>query len=154
MIYSGTKSGLDDLADIVKQAVDDLRPHKQEWDSIAVTGCSGMLVGSPVSLALNVPLVVVRKEYDRIHSHCSGLIINSSNIGTRYCFLDDFIGTGDTRDRVKKTIEVEAGVCLPRIMTAIYQYQKNSASGGVYKSLPIEARARDNLGRFTKRSCV
>ncbi len=128
MIYGG-KDGLADLVDVVRRTANELRPHKKEWDSIVVTGVSGLLVGPAVALRLHKPLVVVRKPGD--HSHCTTLIENFQNIGKRYLFLDDFISTGTTKKRVLGAINKRVNPkdykrrspIEPPFMAAIYQYR-------------------------------
>jgi adenine/guanine phosphoribosyltransferase-like PRPP-binding protein len=92
------RSDLSDLGRSVQEATDTLQPHISEFDSIAVTGVSGILVGAPVALALGKPIVIVRKPYDDHHN--SESVVNQHRAGKRYLFLDDFIGLGRTRERV------------------------------------------------------
>lgn len=86
---------LSDLPRVVRATTKDLREHIDEFDSIVVRGNSGLLVGSPVSLRLNKPIVIVRKPRDNSHSE-EMKVINQYNLGDRYIFLDDFISSGDT----------------------------------------------------------
>ena len=98
-----TRSDLSDLAETVNQCVFRLGEVADKFDSIVVTGMSGALVGSPVSLALHKPLVVVRKYGDRHHS--DEQIINEHHLGQRFLFLDDFIAGGDTHRRVIEILQ-------------------------------------------------
>lgn len=96
---------LDDLEDAVHFSAEWLHRVKRvhRFDSIVVQGMSGVIVGSPVSLMLDIPLVVCRKPNDG--SHCYGnLVINRKSIGERYVFLDDFSSTGDTEQQAKSTL--------------------------------------------------
>ena len=138
MIYSGL-SGLSDLADTVATCISDLTPHVNEWDSIVVTGCSGMLVGPAVAIALGKPIGVIRKEYDREHSHSYGLLVGWEHFGERYLFLDDFSsGTpGCTLERVIKTIDenfISPRSSKPEI-TATYYYSSRRYTNG-FPSVP------------------
>ena len=84
----------DDLKDTVERAVSTLRPHAGEFDSVAVRGVSGMIVGAPVAIALGKPLIVVRKDTETSHGSA---LSNYRHAGGSYLFLDDFISLGHTR---------------------------------------------------------
>ena len=105
MIHYDTHKGLSDLPDAVAQATADLAPHAHEFDSIAVCGVSGLMVGSPVALALGKPLVVVRKDTDMLMPcvHVSE-VENARNSGGRVLFLDDYIGGGHTVRHVADSV--------------------------------------------------
>jgi adenine/guanine phosphoribosyltransferase-like PRPP-binding protein len=90
-----------DLETIVTETLDGLKPHVGEFDSIAVTGISGVVVGAPVSILIDKPLIIVRKDE---YSHSYNRVENIKNVGARYLFLDDFRGTGATQNRVLKEI--------------------------------------------------
>lgn len=122
MIYDGDP-GLSDLAETVERAVHDLRPHVNEFDSIAVTGMSGVVVGSPVSIELKKPLVIVRKTTDE--SHGGQGTVNLERAGERVLFLDDFVESGETRFRVKEAIRCRAGSSV----TAQYLYTYSKYEG-------------------------
>lgn len=108
MIYHSTDpdgrtySTLEDLALTVRNATEDLRPHRKEFDSIVVTGVSGLVVGAPVALRLRKPLVILRKASDDSHS---GRHENIKNVGDRALFLDDFVSGGATQRRVLDAID-------------------------------------------------
>jgi adenine/guanine phosphoribosyltransferase-like PRPP-binding protein len=107
MIYDGL-GGLDNLQATVDQTVMNLRLHADEFDFIAVRGCSGMLVGAPVSLALDKPLVVVRKPDEKSHQW-GGCVVNVNRARGRYVFLDDMVSSGMTRDAVVEALADIAG---------------------------------------------
>lgn len=90
--------------DAVRDTVAALTPHKDKFDSIVVRGISGLIVGAPVALRLNKPLVVVRKE-DGAHS--SRPVETMGRMGRRLLFLDDFVSTGETRTAVLDAIGEE-----------------------------------------------
>lgn len=82
-----------------------------EFDTIAVRGVSGMMVGVPLSLELGKPLVVVRKPDERAHS---SMLANGQNLGSSYIIVDDFKSTGDTMRAVRKGIREWADCrCIP-----------------------------------------
>lgn len=105
MIYNGRRD-LTDLNQVVANVITEIQDRipSDSYDSIVVTGISGVMVGAPVSLALRKPLVVVRKETDDSH-HGAGIVEGYAAIGDRYLFLDDFISTGKTRTYVQTKID-------------------------------------------------
>ncbi len=64
-----------------------------EFDAIAVTGLSGLLVGPIVALELGLPLIVVRKDLKCAHSTKR---VEGYAEGLKYIILDDFVQTGNT----------------------------------------------------------
>jgi len=101
MLYHSGDHDLHGLAETVTQAITDLRPFLDRFDSIVVTGMSGVVVGVPVALALDKPIAILRKESDDSHSAFEPWI-NVRAMGKRALFLDDFVANGDTRRRVEK----------------------------------------------------
>ena len=77
------------MRDVVKY----LTPMKNEFDSIACSGVSGITFGSVLAYRLNKPLVVVRKQKES--SHASYSVENGFN-GMRYLIVDDFVCSGHT----------------------------------------------------------
>ena len=94
-------NSLEDLPLTVRQATEDLRPHRKDFDSVVVTGVSGLVVGAPVALRLRKPLVIIRKKGDDSHS---GKHENIKHIGKRALFLDDFVSGGHTELRVRDAV--------------------------------------------------
>jgi adenine/guanine phosphoribosyltransferase-like PRPP-binding protein len=117
MIYH-TRKGVEldnyDLADLPETCLDAVRTLckvQHRFDSIIVTGVSGLVVGPPVALALGVPLVVLRKEDDNSTHQWGGKygdykMVNAQNIGTRTLMLDDLISMGRTRARIKDAAQI------------------------------------------------
>lgn len=94
MIYGGKKSySLVDLAETVEVCVAGLKDKK--FDAIVVRGVSGLVVGSPVALALKKPLIVVRKDGESAHSTKHPGIDAAKD--AKVLFLDDFVSSGTTR---------------------------------------------------------
>lgn len=94
---------ISDLAEHVNRAVSKLSKRLNEFDSIAVRGTSGLLVGSPVAMMLGKPLIVVRKPGESSHSSLD--VEHIGPVGMRVLFLDDFISSGDTKDAVIEAVE-------------------------------------------------
>jgi orotate phosphoribosyltransferase len=103
-IYNGYRDETKDLAELVARAVLLIKPHTYEFDSIVVTGVSGLIVGAPVALALGMPLVIIRKQDEQAHTSLNPGI---GLIGYRYLFLDDFMSSGATRNRVATTVNAD-----------------------------------------------
>lgn len=105
MIYNFPYN-LDDLQDTVNKTVKRLTEHISEFDSIVVRGNSGILVGAPVSLLINKPIVVIRKGSEKSHDH--NPVININSLGRRWLFLDDIIDSGKTLKTCKSQITKNA----------------------------------------------
>jgi orotate phosphoribosyltransferase len=115
MIYDDIQ-GLENLSDVVAHTTLNLNYLTAKeiitFDSIVCTGMSGLLVGTPVALAIGKPLIPVRREEDRGHdAYGWGKILNRNQIGERYLFLDDFISSGRTVRYVTDLISEYASAC-------------------------------------------
>jgi adenine/guanine phosphoribosyltransferase-like PRPP-binding protein len=92
-----------DIAAIAMEAVMYLRCESRRYDAIAVTGVSGLMIGSPVAIMLGKPLIIIRKDTENAHSsRHPGLDMDGTR--ARYLFLDDFIALGETKCRVISAI--------------------------------------------------
>lgn len=86
-----------DLVDTVDKAVAQLTPHADEFDTIVGTGFSGGMVIPMIATMLNKHFVLIRKETDDSH-HGSGRLLGE--LGERWIFVDDFVQSGRTKNRV------------------------------------------------------
>lgn len=79
----------------VKKAVETIKENipLKSFDTIAVRGISGVLLGSPLAIKLNKNLCVVRKSDG---SHSSNKIESGLTCQGRYLIVDDLIETGAT----------------------------------------------------------
>jgi hypothetical protein len=129
MIYNDSYKGLDDLGEAVERTVKALTVEAHRFDFIAVRGCSGMLVGAPVSLRIGKPLVVVRKPDENSHSYGRS-VINDGRARGRYLFLDDFVSSGTTERAVIDGLRVAAPSAT---YVGNFQYCRNweEAGGGL-----------------------
>jgi adenine/guanine phosphoribosyltransferase-like PRPP-binding protein len=75
--------------------VDILKPYVDEFDAIAVSGASGMLLASVADL-LHKNIILVRKQRDDSHSIQS---VEGPRDG-RYIILDDIVDSGATVQRM------------------------------------------------------
>jgi len=91
---------LDDVNGVIRDMRKALAGVK--YDTIVVTGSSGMMIGPILARALRKKVFVVRKkpEYESSHSHCAFL----GTLGHRWVFVDDFISSGETFRRVRDGI--------------------------------------------------
>lgn len=96
-----------DLVDVLKEAVEELTPHFDEFDTLVGTGFSGALVIPALALKLGKDFVLIRKEDDDSH-HGGGELVG--RLGRRWIFVDDFSATGQTRRRVTQKIEETAKI--------------------------------------------
>lgn len=74
-------------------AITTMKKSKLDFDSIAVTGVSGLTFGSILAHRLNKNLIVVRKQTELTHSWCD---IEGEKTGKKYIIVDDQISSGDT----------------------------------------------------------
>jgi len=90
------------LKRIVENTSEFITSQNIDFDSIAARGLSGTLVSSPVCIAINKNLVVVRKGES---SH--GYSVEAAVCPERYIIIDDFLDTGATIkaiiDRISST---------------------------------------------------
>lgn len=69
----------------------------KNFDTIAVRGNSGLLVGAPLALHLKKDLIIVRKDTEKSHSDC---MVEGWGINQRILIVDDFIESGNTIDYI------------------------------------------------------
>lgn len=86
-----------------------------KYDGIVVTGVSGITIGILVAHALNVDLVIVRKE--TLKCCHSTFRVENGRVDGRYVFLDDCIDSGRTFSKVKKLLKTE---CSAKIVGKIF----------------------------------
>lgn len=89
----------------IAEAIRDLTPHNRQFSTIAISGYSSSIIGSIIADRMNKHLLIVRKSGVDDH-RCED---NEGVHGTNVVFLDDFIDTGETYDRVRKAVEKTGG---------------------------------------------
>lgn len=122
-----------------------------KYDAIAVSGCSGTLVAGAFSIALQKPIILVRKRPEISHS---GELVEAGGSFLyrrkpfRYIIVDDFVDSGDTIRRIKDAIKMK---CKKAVFAGVYPYQMETAtsmsisvkfrvfnpSGGLFKPRPV-----------------
>ena len=76
---------------------------RMDFDAIAFTGVSGMLIGPTICLRLGKPMIVVRKgDLDDCHSSNR---VEGFQAAKRYVIVDDFVGSGDTVRRIQEAVK-------------------------------------------------
>jgi len=91
--------------------------QNKEFDSIAISGLSGLTFGSILAFQLNKPLIVVRKPHDTtIHG---ARRIEGNQGSKKYLIVDDCISTGHTIKFITEQIYSKTkSVC-----TGVYTYE-------------------------------
>lgn len=89
----------DDLGTIIKYATN--RLEKVNYDTMIGTGLSGALVVPTLARALDKHWAIIRKEGDGSHGSSAGF---EGRIGDRWIFVDDFVVSGGTRERVIQAV--------------------------------------------------
>jgi orotate phosphoribosyltransferase len=88
----------------IQLAAEVLKDH--DFDTIAVSGVSGLLLGPILAYMLDKNLIVVRKDGDSSHSN----YLIEGTCGRKYVIIDDFMSTGATvsyiRQKIDKKIDV------------------------------------------------
>lgn len=102
---------------------------KLPFDALAITGTSGMGMGFIMSYLLKIPVINVRKKSP---SHYRSPIEGAIN-AKRYLILDDFMETGATVDKIRKTIRQE----LKGKSKAVGIFLYDSYRIAKYKGLPV-----------------
>lgn len=109
------------LSSVIKEAKKNLA--EVEYDTLIGTGFSGGIVVPAMALALGKKFALVRKETDDSH-HGRGRIMGE--IGERWVFVDDFVGSGTTRRYVISKINdarINYGqTALDTTLIGTYQY--------------------------------
>lgn len=145
MLHYDSNKGLSDLSQTVTRTVSSLFPHKEEFDSIAVQGTSGLLIGSPVAIAMNKPLVIVRED-DELQCWHSHDVENAANAGRRVLFLDDQISSGATLRDVKNKL---AKYTHGRVV-ATYLYQYDEYKQAAQRDVPSQRKSVEDILQLLK----
>ena len=92
------------LADTINKATMALKVHDTEFDAIAFSGLSGLLVGPTVALLTGKTMIAVRKPSD-MDGNCHSTNLVEGDHGARsYIIVDDFVCSSNTMKRIKKAI--------------------------------------------------
>jgi adenine/guanine phosphoribosyltransferase-like PRPP-binding protein len=113
-------------AKVLKKVISDckLKLKKVKFDTIAVRGTSGLLIGPSLAMALNKDLLIVRKPKESSHSSHR---IEGIGTSQKIVLVDDFIASGETIRTMIKTIETH---CITPEIIGILLYASVSKSKG------------------------
>ncbi len=90
---------VDDVDGIVADAKR-LLADAPEFDTLVGTGLSGALIVPTLARALDVHWLLVRKPNDGTHGNTAA----EGKLGARWLFVDDFIDSGATLERVTEVV--------------------------------------------------
>lgn len=97
-----------------------------DFDTLVGTGFSGGIVIPALALELKKNFVLIRKEGDDSH-HGGGRLVGQ--LGERWIFVDDFVVSGRTRDRVITKI-ADAVLSSGQQTTMVGQYTYDGGNPG------------------------
>ncbi len=83
----------------INRAVRKIKPYINDFDAIACTGVSGVLIGSQLSTKLNKLLIIVRKAEEICHSD-NKIETELFERNRRYIIVDDFVFSGKTKNKI------------------------------------------------------
>jgi adenine/guanine phosphoribosyltransferase-like PRPP-binding protein len=86
---------------IVNRASTILKKQKVRFDTIAVRGHSGMLIGPPLAMEMNKSLMMVRKPKDSSHSSSK---VEGWGSRQKILIVDDFISSGSTMHSIYEEV--------------------------------------------------
>src|SRR4051812_35560320 len=107
MYHSGMSSYLKQYLEtgnrkeVVNRAFNALRRNQVEFDTIAVTGVSGLIIGAPLANLLEKDLLVIRKSIDGTHS---SELVEGWGRNQKILLVDDMVAEGHTLQRMREMI--------------------------------------------------
>ncbi len=120
---------IDTLETAVKKCMKALKPHKDEFAAIAMSGYSSTIIGSVVAAKMRKNICIVRKEDENCHSN----YLVEGKPGQTYVFIDDLIASGRTLRRVYESMKQMRsklyGVYLYLDTVAEYYLEQNTEKG-------------------------
>ena len=121
------------LASRIRNVVKAIRASKIQFDAIAYRGNSGALIAPGVAIALNKPLILVRKNNENSHSSYS--VEGYVRPECSYIIVDDFVSSGATIEAITVDItqEVPDTLCV-----GVFLYEK-----GGYRDFSLEYKMPD-----------
>ena len=112
------------LHKMTKLIVSYIKSLKLDFDAVAFRGVSGALVAPSVASSLGKPLICVRKESEKTHTHyqVEGYLCDNCT----YIIIDDLIDSGSTIKEIVKKIKAECKKteCKGVFLYHIYYYDE------------------------------
>lgn len=134
-----------DLAGVIERATQDLA--SVQFDTLVGTGLSGAVVVPALSLALKKKFVLIRKREDG--SHHRGRVLGE--LGKRWIFVDDFVSSGSTRERViDRVAECALDSGSETVMVGQYMYAERLCGEG-FRQFDPDWTANYRAGGATER---
>ena len=132
--YGWTKYDPADLKQHIDKCIRVLTQLKQtlKFDTIAFMGSSGAPLAYPASMALNVPVMYVRKENEQSHGRPIESNCHNNDI-RRYIIVDDFTETGATVNKIYKIVCARSRAQGQRapVLTGIFLYDATRPGGSI-----------------------
>lgn len=103
LIFSSTyfDRAVEDLSGVIETAKAELADV--DFDTFVATGLSGTIVTPALALAMGKHFLILRKENDDSH-HGGGRPVGW--LGRRWIFVDDFVSSGKTFERVCRVVDL------------------------------------------------
>lgn len=121
--YDEAYKSFRDLDLVVESARRSLKPVADTFDSIVVTGVSGLSVGAPLALALKKNLLVLRKPSEDCHDNGdNGPLLGAQDLDetSRVLIVDDMISQGTT---CGKLYDAVLAACPEASVVGAYLYE-------------------------------
>ncbi len=138
------QNAIENFVNTVSMAARQIKKSGIKFDAIAVTGYSAATIGSAVAFALGKKIIVVRKESENRHSQNK---VEGEREQT-YIFVDDFVSSGATLDRVIENAGLINCHCV-----GMYSYNYNYRNVKNYKTEKNEVLNINNLVIRNERFC-
>lgn len=122
------------------EVIDTAQKHLADvdFDTLVGTGFSGGIVIPALALSMGKKFVLIRKETDDSH-HGKGRLLGQ--LGSRWVFVDDFVSSGRTRERViEKVREAAERASVPTTLVGQYMYAKYSNEGPQFEGAAVAKR--------------
>lgn len=113
--------------------------HDTDFDTIAVTGVSGILIGSPLSIALKKNLIIIRKDTSSTHSN---VLVEGWGVNQKIVLVDDMIATGET---IRKMEEEIGAHCDSPTIVGTYLYSLDNYTPAQVKKDSLVRRVMQNV---------
>ena len=128
-----------EYAKLVENVVAEVLKLKKtlKFHAIAFRGTSGAAMAYPVSVAIGIPLICVRKASENSHGHA---LEGSDSIDVKkYIIIDDFISSGSTMNQIVEGIEKSAKAQSKKVKCVgiILYCEEYNGSYSKHKDIPI-----------------